>query len=252
MLDSEIALEAMRTAGLEPIDPFPGVDAPWRSVHQPCGREVSPRYTNIKRGQGGCTTCALALASIRNRMPAEEAIAVFEAAGLTPTEPYPGSNRPWRAQHAACGRITSPTLSNVRNGRGICRYCNSSFPYAGPADLYLVTDAHAHKIGIAGKDSERVATHVARGWTHTWSIALPTGDLAYNLEQAVISWWRNDLGYPAAYTAADMPQYGATETVAAGSVTAGETLAHVLRLLEAQGVEDPDVVIAAHEALSTA
>ncbi len=41
---------------------------------------------------------------------------------------------------------------------------------------------------------------------------MPTGDNAYNLEQAVIAWWRDELGLSPAYTSDHMPQYGATET----------------------------------------
>lgn len=71
---------------------------------------------------------------------------------------------------------------------------------------------------------------------------MPTGDAAYNLEQAIITWWRQDLGLPAMYETADMPQAGATETVSAADITAAEILARALRLMEEQSFGDPVVL----------
>ena len=132
-LDEVVATDVMAKAGLEPLAPFPGVDAPWRCRHLPCGAEVAPSYSNIKRGQGGCVQCAGQAAALRFRMPEKEATMVFVEAGLRPLDEYPGSSLLWRATHT-CGGTVSPTLSNVRAGRGICRYCNSAFPFASEAD----------------------------------------------------------------------------------------------------------------------
>ncbi|MDV6300889.1 hypothetical protein R3P82_17400 [Dietzia maris] len=106
----------------------------------------------------------------------------------------------------------TPTLGNVAAGRGICRYCHSKFPYDGPATLYLVADRDAVKIGCAKRGGRRIGDHLRRGWQLAWSIDVPTGDIAYNLEQAVIGWWRDELGLAPAYTSDLMPQFGATET----------------------------------------
>lgn len=233
-LDPTTAAALMRTAGLEPLDPYPGVDARWRCRHEPCGTEVHPTYSNIKAGQGDCTKCAAQAASVRLRMAEDDAVEVFAMAGLTPIEPYPGSMRPWRAQHS-CGGTVSPTLSNVRVGKGICRYCNSSFPFRGEADVYLVSEGTALKVGICGPRSARLATHRRYGWQHLWSLRVATGDLAYQLEQSVIRWWRRDLKLAAAYRAAEMPQYGATETVLVNQMTPGRVLAFACDRLNAEG-----------------
>ncbi len=47
----------MRAAGLEPLDPFPGVVKPWRCRCTVCGNEVSPRLEAIRNGTG-CRFCA--------------------------------------------------------------------------------------------------------------------------------------------------------------------------------------------------
>ncbi len=41
-LNHDEATALMRSAGLEPLEPFPGVDRPWRCRHARCGHEVSP------------------------------------------------------------------------------------------------------------------------------------------------------------------------------------------------------------------
>jgi len=76
-----------------------------------------------------------------------------------------------------------------------------------------------------------------------WSIRHATGDDAYNLEQAVLRWWRDELFLPPYYSTSEMPQQGATETVAANKMTPDEVLEFVLRRLEEQGVHSPRVLV---------
>ncbi|MGG7655111.1 hypothetical protein [Kocuria rosea] len=230
-LDHDEAAALMRKAGLEPLEPFPGVDHPWRCRHTRCGGEVSPSYTNTKRGQRGCRSCAAQDASARLLMPEPDARAIMNASELEPLEPYRGSNKPWRCRHS-CGMTVTPTLGNVSAGRGICRYCNSAFPYAGPAMVYLVVDRRAVKIGIARRGGTRIDEHRRHGWQLAWSFDVPTGDDAYNLEQAVIAWWRDELGLPPAYTSDHMPQSGATETAMWEDTPPDDVLAKVLQLAD--------------------
>lgn len=204
------AAAVMLRAGLQPIAEYPGVDLPWPCLHT-CGAQVAPTYSNIKRGQGGCLTCAATEASRRLIMPEADARGIMIEAGLDPQEPYPGCNRPWTSLHT-CGRSVSPTLSNVRAGKGICRYCNSDFPYDGPSLVYLVADHDAVKIGICAPQTNRIYDHTRYGWLHVWTVEVPTGDDAYNIEQAVIAWWRQELMLPPAYRAGQMPQSGYSET----------------------------------------
>lgn len=211
--DHKAMASVMQRAGLEPLEPFPGVDHPWRCLHVACGREVSPSLTNVKRGQGGCPPCGFESLSARFRMPEDEARRRMNAADLEPLTPYVGSMQPWRSRHGACGRVVAPTLSNVTAGRGICRYCYSDFPFAGPAQLYLVTDGTAYKVGICAPGSDRLRQHRRWGWTVRWTIEASTGDEAWNVEQAVLRWWRDDLGAPPAYSPKEMPQLGSTETI---------------------------------------
>ena len=98
----------------------------------------------------------------------------MNAAGLEPLEPYPGSNKPWLYRHS-CGKTVTPTMGNVSTGRGICRYCNSAFPYAGPAMVYLVVNRRAVEIRVAERGGTRIDEHRRHGWQLAWSVDVPTG-----------------------------------------------------------------------------
>ena len=231
MLDEEDARAMMQRVGLEPISAFPGVDRPWLCLHTECGETTSPTYTNIKRGQGGCSPCGDRTVSQLLRMPEEQARELMRKRGLEPQEPYVNSNTPWRCRHT-CGKIVHPRLSTASRGLGICRYCKSSFPFDGPADVYLVADSKAIKVGIASPNGARVAQHVALGWRLKWRVRVATGDDAYALEQSVIKWWRATLAAPPAYAKADMPQWGSTETVTWETVAPAEVLEFVIQLAD--------------------
>lgn len=51
------AAELMRTAQLEPLEPYPGSPIPWKCRCLKCGRTVKPTHSNIKQGVGGCRWC---------------------------------------------------------------------------------------------------------------------------------------------------------------------------------------------------
>ena len=229
--DPEVVTAEMRAAGFEPAAPFVNVDTPWPSIHTVCGGETAPTLSNLRRGQGGCVRCGLDALSRRFTLPEDQARAAMVEKGLTPLEAYPGYARPWRARHI-CGRVVSPTLGNVRQGRGICRYCNSAFPYDGPAMVYLVADHNAVKVGIAASDGKRIADHTRRGWVEAWRLGTSTGDDAYTLEQSIITWWRDELDAPPYYPADRLPQSGATETVAWSTAPPSAVLEAAYRLAD--------------------
>lgn len=111
--------EEMIRAGARPLEPFKSKDAPWRCECLTCGREITPRYAPVHRGQGACKYCAG-----RAVIP-EDAEAVLRAQGLEPLEPYPGAQRPWKARCLSCGKESSPTYGNLKNG-STCRHCSKT------------------------------------------------------------------------------------------------------------------------------
>ena len=122
-MDPDVAASVMRSADLEPLEPYPGSSKPWRCIHTPCGMEVRPRYSAIQQGQGGCKPCHQQRLASKYQTPPEEAMATMQSAGFEPQVAYPGrTHTPWESIHIECGRIVSPTLSNVKNG-ATCIYC---------------------------------------------------------------------------------------------------------------------------------
>lgn len=115
------AFEIMRSAGLEPLDPYEGSQVQWRCLHIDCGREVFPRLNGITSGQGGCGYCAGNLVDI------DEATKVMESAGYKPLEAYSTARASWRCLHVACGREVLPTYGQIRDGGGGCKHCARVF-----------------------------------------------------------------------------------------------------------------------------
>lgn len=54
---SDKAVQILRAANLEPLEPFKKATAKWRVRCMICGTEGSPQVTNIASGQGGCKVC---------------------------------------------------------------------------------------------------------------------------------------------------------------------------------------------------
>lgn len=52
------AVAMMISVGAQPLAPYTGKDDPWLCKCEKCGREITPTYGNVKRGQGPCKFCA--------------------------------------------------------------------------------------------------------------------------------------------------------------------------------------------------
>ena len=123
-LDADEAVLIMQSAGLEPLEPYPGNNQPWRCKHLECGREVTPMRASIQQGQGGCKPCHQQRLSNLYRTSDDVALSFMREGGFEPRVPYPGqNNQPWESQCTTCERIVTPTLANVRNG-ATCLFCS--------------------------------------------------------------------------------------------------------------------------------
>jgi hypothetical protein len=56
-VDPEFAVEAMIRAGVKPLTPYTSAKTPWESECLKCGRHVTPTWTHIASGRGGCRYC---------------------------------------------------------------------------------------------------------------------------------------------------------------------------------------------------
>lgn len=116
-LSESKARALMLTAGVVPLDPYPGSAQRWRSRCERCGETVFPRLDNVRQGHRACRFCSGRV--IDSRRAATE----MRASGLIPQEPYPGAAVPWRCVCATCGAEVHPRYANVKCGQGGCATC---------------------------------------------------------------------------------------------------------------------------------
>ena len=101
---------------LEPLEPFPGTQKPWKSKCLITGKVVSPTYGKVRDFGHRCIHCS------RNVVDPVEAVKLMEKFGFKTLIAYPGSNIPWKSRCLTCKKTTSPTYWNVAKGIG-CKFC---------------------------------------------------------------------------------------------------------------------------------
>ncbi len=111
------AIQIMRDADLEPLEPYPGGKKPWKSKCKRCKKLVSPKYSDLRNGDGGCKYCG------GNYVEPEAALQFMLTKGVTPQEPYTHNAKKWHCICNNCGRNVYPTWNTVQQGRSACAYC---------------------------------------------------------------------------------------------------------------------------------
>ena len=211
------ALEMAKKAGLEPVEPFENAQTPWKSKHLKCGKTISPLWITISKGGSGCVTCNSISAADRYRLPLDKALEIMRQAMMEPLEGYKNAVTPWKSKCLNCENVIYPTLANVKNGSGCIRCSNSGFNLNEPAYLYVMLhpELNSLKVGVGGKSTknDRIENHRTYGWILYKQKSFDTGEIAYGIEQKILTWLRVDLGLPKFLMNEQMPQGGHTETV---------------------------------------
>jgi len=122
---SDCCADAMRAAGLEPLEPYPGAHSPWRCRCLTCGSEVSPQYANVMSRGRGCDVCGRLAGARTRHLPEAGAVTAMRAAGVEPLEPYSSSGARWACRCLKCGAEVFPRYNDVQQGQSACRYCGS-------------------------------------------------------------------------------------------------------------------------------
>lgn len=127
-LEPSVAVGRMRSAGAEPLEPYPGAFLPWRCRCESCGRTVTPLLNNVSRGRGPCKWCGYAKNANARRADQALVEATVRKAGAEPLEPYSGLvNEPWRCRCLRCGRSIAPRPSGILlRGVNPCAYCTGA------------------------------------------------------------------------------------------------------------------------------
>jgi len=107
LVDPASAVQVMRSAGLEPLVPYPGNKQPWPCRCLACGAEVKPRYNNVEHGAGSCNRCSGHVVDATVVDPALAAAAsppvgrLVRVPNARPPDP-PGNRGLIRLGHAVC------------------------------------------------------------------------------------------------------------------------------------------------------
>lgn len=157
-LDSSEAISVMKEKGYEPLEAFTDTKTPWRCRHE-CGDIVSPSYSNVAQGFGGCDRCGQAAKAQKQRKPKAGMTLkeVFphvaaEAHGWDPktSTPSSGDAREWKCSTPGCGHVWTATVnSRTANGSGCSRCAKHGIDYGAPGFFYVVTGDDYVKCGIA-------------------------------------------------------------------------------------------------------
>ena len=217
-VDPEEAVIAMLKNGAKPLEPYPGARINWSCECLKCGRKISPDYSSvINIGANPCGYCA------GKRVDPKTAFAAMVNANLTPLEVYVKARKPWRCICNTCKKLVTPSYTSIRIGQGGCRYCtNRGLDYNEPAYLYLMTHQAlaAHKVGIANGKTRvnRIKEHQKYGWVLFKSIDFETGDDAFQIEQQLLAWLRQNKGLGVFLSKEQLPQGGYSETIEAAEI----------------------------------
>jgi hypothetical protein len=111
------AIKLFESINLKPIADYPGAQKPWLSKCLTCGSEVTPSYTSVQQGRGGCVFCA------GNRITIDQVLNAMKDAGYEPLEAYVSSARRWKCKCLNCGKISTPRYNDVQQGNR-CGYCS--------------------------------------------------------------------------------------------------------------------------------
>jgi hypothetical protein len=294
-VDEKDALALLAINKLKPLVDFPGSKMPWLCVHETCGKEVSPTHNALQRGQGGCIYCSgryvdpeearteieklgfqpleeyspqkswkvihrvcgneiqinysytkrtgkgCILCSGLKPVTQQEVKDLFETQGFTMLEKFINTRTPVKAIHNVCKREVSPSYGSLKNGGG-CKFCQvGGINLLKPGFIYVMTNEElsAVKIGIgsASTRTNRIEQHKRHGWQLYKKLNLETAEVAYEIEQEVISWLRGDLSLPMYLSIKEMPQGGHTETVSALEIDSWTIWQEVIRLVEMRKIE---------------
>jgi Zn finger protein HypA/HybF involved in hydrogenase expression len=275
----ESAIQMMREAGGEPLEPYKNNHTKWKVRCLRCSKISHPLLSNVTRGQGICMYCrpkspvvtkkqALSFIKSKNmaskseyetahrkwlltclvchktdfyiysqmksqnygcvycskhKVDPADALKLFRKMGFEPLGPYENARKPIKAKCLNCNRSSLKRYDDVRTGRG-CKYCQTAaLDLLAPTYYYIMKnfELDAIKVGIGNlnRRQDRIKQHQKSGWVLFYSFELDNGELALQLEQAVLVWLRQEMKLPIFLSKSEMPQGGWTETVGAESIS---------------------------------
>lgn len=112
------AIEILKSAGFEPLEPYRNANTKWKSKCTTCGKISNPQLASLKHQESGCRHCA-PNAPIDPQFATE----LMTKAQLKPLEPFKSGTSKWKSECLRCGRVVHPAFSKVQEGQSGCRHC---------------------------------------------------------------------------------------------------------------------------------
>lgn len=116
------ACQIMNTAGMQPMDPFPGRDQKWRCKCLHCGEVGYTNYNTVRRGGRGCKPCAIKTTTAKKRLSTTEVESILANAELRAVGEYTSTAKALLCECLKCGNYVAPTLADIKRGT-TCQYC---------------------------------------------------------------------------------------------------------------------------------
>ena len=104
-LDPKVAEAVMLKAGLKPLEPYRNSKTSWKCKCMKCKKIVSPKFSGIKQGRGGCIHCGYEARVMPTKYLEKEAVLIMLKVGLKPLVPYKNSHFAWKCRCLKCHKI---------------------------------------------------------------------------------------------------------------------------------------------------
>ena len=225
-----VVLDSVSSARFELIGEYLGARAPLRVRCLVCGTESDVRVGNLRSNKTKCRACADRQLAALFRLTDEDVAARAVLARIELLEPFGGTHESIKVRCVECGYEARRRINWSKPSKGCVRCGSRPFDFGAPSIVYLLVHAmhRALKIGVSNVGTNRLADHQRHGW-EVANIERIDGESAYQIEQAVLRWWRKDLGLPPHLSSTEVPQGGWTETVSADFVEVPDAVAFVRR-----------------------
>lgn len=211
--------DSLSKVGYELVGDYVGARIPVLVRCLTCGFEAKVRLTNVRSKGSACSACRYAGLSSRYRLAVDEVTIRAAVARLELLEPFAGTHKTIKTRCLECGYVSRRMVNWSKPSSACVRCGHRPFDFTAPSVVYLLRHRKldAVKIGVSNVRSKRMDQHRRQGWEVIGQLPM-SGEAAYLVEQAVLVWWRKDLGLPAYLLRADIPHGGETETVSSALV----------------------------------
>lgn len=117
-IDESVAIELMRQARFEPLEPYKLIKSPWKSRCLVCGNICHPILNNVKSGQRGCRVCgnrerAIKLSSSK-RMSKEAVDKILSDKSVVLLSPFESTKKEARFECLICNRQFNSKIQYIR------------------------------------------------------------------------------------------------------------------------------------------